>query len=235
MEEEIILENNSRTMFLLIRLGAFVMLIIGWYFVFSLNLQYSLIEYFLYALVIAASYQFDLKLPLYFGKEEIKVNLGKDYLILTWLDRIQNGTYVKQYIKFDQIQTYCFESTMYFDFFRLKVDNLKMIKISEYSGEKTIDFSHFSIKFRSAVSKYNKLKRNEHRIEIEKSILDKKGVQVFVAIFISIIILSSLILLLTRGVQNWDKIYLLLIFIGPFIWSIKSIVMRIKNKSASKK
>lgn len=127
------------------------------------------------------------------------------------------------------IKTYKFEPSNQFHLFRIKLKSGQKIVLHQYEWDSRDDFREFVYFFERAVKNYNKKKSTITPIASEPLIMENKTFLIFLAVLISIIIVSAIVLISIKGVNNPKGFLPILIVLGPLVWVIRIIVKGLKK------
>jgi hypothetical protein len=127
------------------------------------------------------------------------------------------------------IKSYKFEPSNHFHLFKIKLKSGQKIVLHQYEWDSNDDFQDFVDYFQRIVKNHNKKKSTVEPIMPEPSIMENKKFLIFLAILITIIFISAIVLISTKGINNPKGILPILIVLGPLIWVISLIVKGLRK------
>lgn len=121
-------------------------------------------------------------------------------------------------MRFDDFKSYKFEATSNFSTFIITLKDGSTHKFHRWYNDNNDQFDEFYKVFTQKIKIINKTHRFSNEIKREKSILENRTFLIVIAIILTLIILATIILLFTRGVQNKSGFIYIFIFLGPLVW-----------------
>lgn len=132
-------------------------------------------------------------------------------------------------VSYQELKSYKFESTNYFSTFKITLKNGTTHKFHRWYNDNDDQYDKFYSKFTDNIKAYNKRADTLERIERQKTLFENRTFLLSLAIIIFMLILSSVVLLSIKGVQNKAGIITLLIFMAPLSWVITKVVNGFKK------
>jgi len=134
-------------------------------------------------------------------------------------------------INFNELKSYKYEPSNNFAMFRLRLRTGKKIKFDQYFFDCKDDFDVFLMDFEKAIKVYNKSTNKDNQINAEKLIMDNKVFLWVVAVIITLMVISAVVLISIKGISNPKAFVSIFVFLGPLGWVISQVIKGLKKKS----
>jgi hypothetical protein len=211
-----------------------LMLISSWLSVFPIVLiffhlgMWGQIVMGIYAIIIALVPYFIL--PKYIAKGLIKFTINTEGFQFKWMKPYW-GSQIKQTLKYklEELKSYKYEASYNFSTFKIKLKSGEQLKVHRWHNDSNDDFNKFMTHFRRAIEDYNKKKSTVRAIEKEKSIMENRSFLITIGLVIGLIFITTILLLIFKGVSNIKGIIPVLIVLGPLIWVVIRIIKGLQN------
>lgn len=168
--------------------------------------------------------------PKYLAKSELEIYCGNSGIEITCIKPLLGSKIGKIIsVKYEEIKSYKFESTNYFSTFKIILKDGSTYKFHRWYNDNDDQFDGFDKAFIKNIKTYNNRKTSSGIIKREKSIFENRLFLIIVAIILSLMVLTTIILLFTKGIQNKSGFIFMFIFFPPLIWVSIQVIRGLKN------
>lgn len=163
--------------------------------------------------------------PKYLAKSILKLDIASNTLtincITPFFGNRKNSN--QQTISFNDIKSYKYEHSTYFNTFKITLKNNKKFVIHRWYYDCLDEFDKFLLFFIKNVKVYNKDKNTQNVILKDNLIMENRTFLIFIGLTIISIFITTIILIITKGINNPKGIIYILCFSPPLFWLIKQI------------
>ena len=169
--------------------------------------------------------------PKYIAKSELKIYCDTTLVEITCIKpcfEIKINKIIS--IKYDELKSYKFEATNYFSTFKLVLKDGTTHKFHRWYNDNDDQFDDFYAVFKKNIKINNNKNSSSETIKRQKSILENRLFLIVVTIILALMILTTIVFLFTRGVQNKSGFVFIFIFLSPIIWLVFQVINRLKKQ-----
>lgn len=169
--------------------------------------------------------------PRYIAKSELEIYCDTTSVEITCI-KPSFGSKIDKIIsiKYDDLKSYKFEATNYFSTFKLVLKDGTTHKFHRWYNDNNDQFDDFYAFFKKNIKINNHKNSSSETIKRQKSILENRLFLIVVAIILALMILTTIVLLFTRGIQNKSGFVFIFIFLSPVIWLVFQVINRLNKQ-----
>lgn len=132
-------------------------------------------------------------------------------------------------IRYDDIKSYKFDVTNNFSTLRVILKDGTVRKLHKWYNDDNDQFEDFIATFNKNIKVYNNKRNSTEKVEKEKSIFENRTFLIGLAIILFLIVLTTVVLLFTRGIQNKFGLVFISMVLAPLVWVIRNVIEGFKN------